>query len=116
MHPETTLSWVFSDLIGARLKGWLMEAEMVVGKLVEWDGKIPVWGLLMLGVAQVAYGYNALNDLDKRLAVREAAAVQGRAELARLGVEQQQLAVMRGDINTMKELLVRIEKRLDRAQ
>ena len=116
MHPEITVSWVFSDPIGTRLKAWLVGVEMSLGKLVEWDGKIPVWGLLMLGVAQVAYGYNALTDLDKRLTVREAAAMQGRQELVRLGVELQGLGALRGDINTVKELLVRIEKRLDTAR
>jgi hypothetical protein len=87
---------------------------MSLGKLVEWDGKIPVWGLLLLGLGQVAYGYNALADLDKRLTLREASAAQGRLELQRLALQQQALAGLEGQLNTMKELLVRIERRLDR--
>jgi hypothetical protein len=89
---------------------------MSLGRLIEWDGKIPVWGLLLLGIGQVAWGYNALNDLDKRVSLHDASVTQIRLELSRVALQQQQLAAVEGGLNTVKELLVRIERRLDRAQ
>ena len=86
---------------------------MALGKLIEFDGKIPVWALLTMGVAQVLYGYQALNDLDKRLTLREQASVQYSLIVDKLQLDQREVMAMKGDISTLKELLVRIERKLD---
>jgi hypothetical protein len=82
-------------------------------KLVEFDRKIPLWGIVSMGMLLVAYGWNWVGDIDRRLATREQSAGYYRAIVDKLVVEQQQVASLKGDVAVLKELLVRIERKLD---
>lgn len=82
-------------------------------RILEWDGKIPAWGLLLIGISAVCYGWTWVNDLEKRVTVRETSSVTYRAKVDDLEKEVRGLGQLRGDISTLKELLIRIEKKLD---
>jgi hypothetical protein len=82
-------------------------------KLVEFDRKIPLWGVLSMAMLLVVYGWNWVGDIDKRLSTREQSASYYRTIVDRLVVDQQQVVGLKGDVAVLKELLVRIERKLD---
>jgi hypothetical protein len=82
-------------------------------KVVEFDRKIPLWGVLSMGMLLVAYGWNWVADHEKRLSAREQSSSHYRTIVDKLVVEQQQVVSLKGDVAVLKELLIRIERKLD---
>jgi hypothetical protein len=84
-----------------------------VKKLVEWDGKIPLWSILMMGLSFALYTWNEIRGLNDRLLVRETSSITYRTKVDDIEKKMQDFSTMRGDITTLKELLIRIERKLD---
>lgn len=85
--------------------------------LLRWDGTIPAWGIVLLGVAWAGYSLNDNIELKSRVTILEN---NQAAQIKRIDeLEKQQRDVsnvmgsMRSDILVVKELLVRLEKRFE---
>lgn len=84
-----------------------------VKKLIEWDGKIPLWGILLLGLAWASWSWNETRELQNRMLVSETAAATYNKKVELMDARLQEMSALRGDINTLKELLIRIERKID---
>jgi hypothetical protein len=82
-------------------------------KLIEFDRKIPLWGIVSMGLLLVAYGWNWVGDLEKRVTAREHSSAYYRTIVDQLVAERRDVAGLKGDVAILKELLVRIERKLD---
>lgn len=85
--------------------------------LLRWDGTIPAWGIVLLGVAWAGYSLNENQDLKSRVSILEnnqTAQVKRVDELEKQQRDQTAvLGGMRSDIQVVKELMLRLEKRFD---
>lgn len=81
------------------------------------DGTIPVWGVVLLGVAWASYSWTTMSDHDKRLSNSEQSIIELRKKNEAYEVQQKDaLALLNRtstDVQVVKELLIRMEKRLD---
>lgn len=86
------------------------------GPLIRFDGTIPAWGIILLGVGWATYSWTTMQDLNNRLVMREAGAMEYRKKVDNLEVNRTtDLALwnnINADVRVMKELLVRIERRI----
>lgn len=86
------------------------------GPLIRFDGTIPAWGMILLGVAYATYSWTQMQDIHNRLVMREAGAFEYRKKVDLLEANRAaDLALwsnMNADVRVMKELLIRIEQRI----
>lgn len=90
-----------------------MVGARVTEKLLELDRKIPVWGVLLLGLAFAGWVWNEVRSIDRRLTEREVSSQMYRNKVDIIDIKVQEVSTLRGDINTLKELLIRIERKID---
>jgi len=87
------------------------------GPLIKFDGTIPVWGVVLIGIGWASYSWTTMNDQDKRLIGAEAAIVDIRKKNDQIDTEQRKYLDLLNrtstDVQVVKELLIRLEKRLD---
>jgi uncharacterized protein HemX len=85
------------------------------------DGTIPAWGLftlvLTLGLAWTTYSWNQMQNLNDRLTVRETSAAEYRKKVDNLELQQRDihntLSTLKSDVQLVKELMIRFEKRFE---
>lgn len=86
------------------------------GPLVKFDGTIPAWGIIMLGLAWITYSWTSLQDLNHRVTVTEAGSTEYRKKVDTLEKNRDVDLILwnniNADVRVMKELLVRIEQRI----
>ena len=87
------------------------------GPLIKVDGTIPVWGVVLVGIAWASYSWTTMNDQDKRLIGAEQSIHELRKKNDQIDAEQRKstdlLSRTSTDVQVVKELLIRMEKRLD---
>lgn len=82
-------------------------------KLVQWDGKLPLWGLILLGVAWSGYQWNEIQELKQWRAGRDASAIVYRARIDELYQQQHRVIRLEETMLGIKSSIDRIEKKLD---
>lgn len=87
------------------------------GTLLKWDGTIPAWGIILLGVAWIGYSWSNMQEMKTKLTTLEVSVVEYRKKVDTLEIQQRDgmslIARMTGDVQVVKELMIRLEKRLD---
>ena len=88
------------------------------GPLIRFDGTIPAWGIVLLGVAWATYSWTTMQEHTNRLIMIEAQTVEYRKKVDNLEVNRASDLVLwnniNADVRVMKELLIRIEKQLQK--
>lgn len=87
------------------------------GPFIKVDGTIPAWGIVLLGVAWASYSFTQMNELEKRVSSGEVVVFELRKKSDTQEAERKEwLSLMNRtstDVQVVKELLLRLEKRLD---
>ena len=80
--------------------------ENLQRKIVEWDPKIPLWGILLLGLGWASYSWSTMQELKDRVKTTELLLAQVEAQFRDVGP-------LKSDIAVLKEIMSRIEKKID---
>jgi len=84
-----------------------------IKKFVEWDGKIPAWGIILLGIGAVLYGWGWVNDIDRRLSRGEETFAAYRGTVDKLVLTETRLIKVEFQLSRFETVLDRIERKLD---
>lgn len=85
--------------------------------MFRFDGTIPAWGLFTLlftvGMMWATYSWSQVQDLKDRMTAREISSAEYRKKVDLLETRQIEMQSFRSDLLVMREIMNRIEKKLD---
>jgi hypothetical protein len=104
------------QLVGARMNT-RNQVDNTPPRVWKLDGTIPAWGLLVIlfsmSSAWVGYSFNKMEDLEARILTREVSAAQYRDKVDQLQKKIEGFDTLKQDVGTLKELMIRVERKLD---
>ena len=80
---------------------------------IKWDGTVSFTMIMGLGLSWAVYSWTETQDLKHRMLVRETSAADYRKRVDVLEIKIGELVGLRSDILVLKEIMFRVERKLD---